>query len=89
MTMKAGRFCQSCGMPMNDDPQHGGTEADGTRSAKYCSFCYRDGIFLNPKVDTPRKMQARCIEKLTEHGMSRVTAWLLTRGIPRLERWKL
>ena len=30
--------CQSCGMPMARDPEGGGTEADGSKSAKFCSY---------------------------------------------------
>jgi hypothetical protein len=39
------RFCQSCGMPMDQDPGRGGTEADGSKSSRYCSYCYQDGAF--------------------------------------------
>jgi hypothetical protein len=33
-------------------------------------------------------MQTFCIKKMTEQGMSRWLAWIFTRSIPRLERWK-
>ena len=39
------RFCQSCGMPMDKDPGHGGTNRDGTKTHKYCSLCYENGEF--------------------------------------------
>ena len=32
--------CQSCGMPLKSDPGGGGTNADGTHSDEYCSYCY-------------------------------------------------
>jgi hypothetical protein len=86
--MKQNKFCQSCGMPMDKDPGKGGTEKDGSKSAKFCSLCYRDGEFLAKDVDTAEKMQKLCIEKMTEQGMNKFVAWILTRGIPRLERWK-
>lgn len=82
------KFCQSCGMPLEKDPQHGGTEKDGSKSPKYCSYCYADGEFTNPEIDTAKKMQTFCIEKMRESGMSKIIAWLFTLGIPRLERWK-
>ena len=47
------KFCQSCGMPMNKDPRNGGTNADGTNSAEYCSYCYVNGAFSSPEIDTP------------------------------------
>lgn len=83
------KYCQSCGMPANKDPGHGGTNADGSKNNKYCSFCYVKGKFnLADKIDTPKKMQDMCIKMMKKQGMNRVLAWLFTRGIPRLERWK-
>lgn len=37
-------YCQSCGMPMVA-PEHFGTETDGTPSADYCAYCYKEGVF--------------------------------------------
>lgn len=79
--------CQSCGMPLHKDPQGGGTNADGTRSATYCSLCYEDGAFRNPDF-TVDQMQRFCIEQLGKKGMPRFMGWLLTRDLPKLERWK-
>ncbi len=81
--------CQSCGYPMNKDPQGGGTNADGSINDCYCSMCYAEGQFLSPpEVDTARKFQKYCIAEMRKSGMNGVLAWLLTRQIPRLERWK-
>ncbi|MCX6719896.1 MAG: zinc ribbon domain-containing protein, partial [Candidatus Staskawiczbacteria bacterium] len=38
-------MCQSCGMPLSKDPAGGGTNADGTKSIMYCSYCYQKGVF--------------------------------------------
>ena len=81
------KFCQSCGMPMKKDPLHGGSNADGSKSADYCSYCYKDGAFTSPEIDTAQKMQRFCIEKMREMGMPLMLGWLFTRGIPRLKRW--
>lgn len=75
-------------MPFNKDPQGGGIEKDGSKSNKYCSFCYQNGNFTSPEINTPQKMQEFCIEKMKEQGMSKFIAWIFTRGIPKLERWK-
>lgn len=80
-------ICQSCGMPLKQDPAGGGTEADGSKSTKYCSYCYENGAFYQPDM-TASEMQAFCKDKLVEMGQPRVLAWLYTRGIPRLERWR-
>ena len=85
---KAYKFCQSCSMPMKKDPEGGGTNKDGSKSDKYCSYCLEAGAFLNPEIDTSQKMQKFCITKMKEGGMGGIAAWLLTRNIPNLERWK-
>jgi hypothetical protein len=83
---KENKFCQSCGMPMKKDPQHGGTNQDGSRNLKYCSYCYQDGAFtFNGTVD---EMQEFCKKKMIEHGSPKFIAWLFTRNMKRLERWK-
>lgn len=82
-------FCQSCGFPLKKDKQGGGTEKDGSISARYCSMCYAHGAFLNPpEIDSAQKMQRFCIEQMKKSGMNRFVAWLATRSIPRLERWR-
>lgn len=86
--MKTYKFCQSCGMPAAHDPGKGGTEKNGSKNEMYCSYCYQNGAFVRPEIDTAKKMQAFCIEKMQEQGFSKFKAWIFTRGIPRLERWK-
>ncbi len=81
-------FCQSCSIPLNKDPGGGGSEKDGSKSKKYCSYCYKDGSFMSPDIDTPQKMQTFCIEQMKKDGMNGILAWLFTRSIPKLERWK-
>ena len=85
---KKNKFCQSCGMPISKDPEHGGSEKEGSKSSLYCSYCYKEGEFLSPELDTPEKMQKFCIVKMQEQGMPKFIAWIFTRGIPRLDRWK-
>lgn len=80
------RFCQSCGMPMKQDPRGGGTNADGTVNRDLCSYCYRDGAFTQPDL-TAAEMQTFCIDRLREQGVPRPVGWLMTRNIPRLKRW--
>jgi hypothetical protein len=82
------KFCQSCGMPMKQDPQAGGTNADGSKSTTYCSYCYDNGVFTSPEIQNATDMQKFCINKLKERGTPAFVAWLMTRNIPRLNRWK-
>ena len=86
--MSKNKFCQSCGMPLKQDPENGGTEKNGTKSTKYCSYCYANGEFLSSEIKTAKEMQVFCIEKMKEQGMPKFVAWIFTRGIPKLERWK-
>lgn len=67
----------------------GGSEKDGSKSTLYCSMCYENGKFLSPpEVDTAEKMQKLCIQEMKQDGMNGILAWILTRGIPKLERWQ-
>jgi len=81
-------MCQSCGMPMKKDPQGGGTNADGSKSEKYCSYCYQGGILVGGDEVTVEEFQEFCRKKMIEGGTPRFLAWLFTRGMRRLERWQ-
>jgi len=85
--MKASKICQSCGMPMKKDPSGGGTDKSGAKNPKFCSFCYQKGKFTQPDL-TVEQMQKFCIVKMKEMGMPKFVGWILTRGLPKLDRWK-
>lgn len=74
-------------MPLKKDPQHGGTNADGSKSSKYCSYCYANGSFNQPDL-TVSQMQNFVKGKLKEMGFPGFLAEMFTKGIPKLERWK-
>lgn len=78
--------CQSCGMPMKKDPQGGGTNADGTKSTMYCSYCYQNGVFT--RNCTMEEMREFCKGKLKEMGFPSFLAAFFTSNISRLARWK-
>ncbi len=84
---KTYKNCQSCSMPLNKDPQHGGTNADGSKSTIYCSFCYENGRFTQPNI-TVEEMQAFVKGKLKEMGFPGFLAGMFTKGIPKLKRWE-
>jgi Putative zinc ribbon domain len=84
---KTYKNCQSCGMPMKKDPAGGGTNADGSKSAMYCSYCYTNGAFHNPDW-TVQQMQAFCKQKLQEMGFPGFFAGLMVWNLPKLKRWK-
>jgi hypothetical protein len=84
---KFDRFCQSCGMPIEKDPGNGGTNADGSKSVKYCSYCYDGGKFRD-SFSRPSEMITLVKGKLKEMGMGPLRRWFYTSHIYHLERWK-
>ena len=84
---KFDKFCQSCGMPMEKDPGKGGTNADGTLSATFCSYCYQNGKF-NDNFTRSSEMVDFVKGKLREMGYGPLKRWFYTSHISQLERWK-
>ena len=84
------KFCQSCGMPMNTPECTYGTNADGTLSEDYCSYCYSNGQFDDPNL-TLEGMIEICVPYIVEGGhcpdaeSARKMCWEL---MPNLKRWK-
>ena len=74
-------------MPFSRDENGGGTESDGTRSSTFCSHCYRNGKFTLPDINV-EQMKARVREKIMEKKFPGFIAWLFTRNIHKLERWR-
>ncbi len=83
-----GEYCQSCGMPM-DAKSDRGTNADGSPSEDYCTFCFAKGRFKEPEM-TMDEMMFIFYNLLTEEmGMSEQAAEKMTEDvIPNLKRWK-
>ena len=82
------RFCQSCGMPLGPDTPLG-TEADGSPSADYCSYCYKDGKFtgemtMEQMIDFCAPMMVQANPGLTEEQAKAQ----MYQFFPMLKRWK-
>lgn len=73
-------------MPLKRDPQGGGTEADGSKSGMYCSFCYEGGAFTQPDM-TAEEMQQFVFNKLREMKFPKLMARMFSKGVPKLKRW--
>lgn len=84
---KFDKFCQSCGMPMDQDPEMGGTNADGSKEESYCSYCYQSGSFKD-NFKKSGEMVTFVKEKLKEMGYGPIKRWFYTSHIPQLKRWK-
>jgi hypothetical protein len=80
------KSCQSCGIPM-DKAAGPGTNADGSESLKYCSYCFKQGAFVQPDW-TAADMQSYAAKKLQQYGLPAFLTDMLTKDIPKLERWQ-
>lgn len=85
------KFCQCCGMPLNEEIL--GTNADGSKNADYCIYCYKDGAFTSDC--TMEEMADFCAQYVDEFNKN--TGQSLTREqykamllqyYPTLKRWK-
>lgn len=79
------KVCQSCGMPIVSDDQFG-TEADGSKSADYCRYCYEKGEFID-KV-TMEEYIDMCAQYGAQAGMtSEEMKAHCEKLFPTLKRW--
>ena len=86
MFKSKGPYCQSCGMPLSKDEKGGGTEADGRKSAEYCSHCYVGGRFTEPAL-TVDQMVDKVRGKMKQMHIPGFLAKYFTKNIPDLKRW--
>ena len=81
-------ICQSCGMPLDKDPYKGGTNLDQSKSDKYCSFCFKEGKFMDEGITMEQKIEKN-IKMAVNMGMPQDKAQEMAESIlPNLERWK-
>jgi len=83
------RQCQSCGMPLQTKKAGDcrGTEADGSKSEKWCSLCYSDGKFLSPNMSLT-EMTTIVDDALRKEKVWFPMRYMAKRQLPRLERWR-
>jgi hypothetical protein len=64
-----------------------GTNADGSKSEKWCSLCFADGKFVGP--DCTLEQMIEIVDKaLREQNSSSVMRWMAKKQVPKLERWR-
>jgi hypothetical protein len=86
---KENKICQSCGMPMDKDPQGGGTDWDQSKSEKYCSFCFINGKFIDEGITLEEKIEKNIRISVTLMNTPEKKAREMAESIlPKLERWK-
>lgn len=72
-------------MPLQKDPEGGGTNADGTKSTDYCSFCFKEGKFCyeGDMASFRDWLDNHLKEKKMSWFIRKLTWWQL----PTLKRW--
>ncbi|WP_028545873.1 zinc ribbon domain-containing protein [Paenibacillus taiwanensis] len=80
-------YCQSCGMPMENEKWYG-TTSQGKLEPQYCHYCYQDGAFTQPDFKITDMIQF-CLPILVGEGMPEQEAKnLLENSLPSLKRWQ-
>lgn len=80
------QFCQSCGMPLTEDVL--GTEANGEKSEKYCSYCYQDGKFTAPDLSMNDMLEIGVSALLREGMKEQEARGMMQAVLPNLQRWQ-
>jgi len=72
--------CESCLMPLSQDP--GVRESD-----KYCSYCFKNGKLCYEGTDV-KEFQKTCYEAMIGHDIGKYKAKFFTYLIKFAPRWK-
>lgn len=86
------KFCQSCGMPLTSNEECG-TNADGSLSTDYCTYCYQQGKFQQDcTMDEMIEHCAQFVEEFNKDAEQKVTKEeaiaMMKQEFPKLKRWK-
>jgi len=71
-------------MPLNEGTEMG-TEADGSASGDYCSYCYQGGRFVQDV--TVEGMIDICVPYMLDEMSEAEARKILSECLPRLKRW--
>ena len=83
------KICQSCGMPLDNDTNKGGTNSDGSKSDKYCSFCFQNGKFTDEGISLQEKIEKNIQIAVSRLNIPESKAREMAESLlPNLERWK-
>ena len=85
------KFCQSCGMPLNDEIL--GTNADNTPNEDYCIYCYKNGKFeqdltMEQMIDHCAQFTDEINKNSGQHLTVEQMKEQLRQFFPLLKRWK-
>lgn len=85
------KFCQSCGMPLNDEVL--GTNTNGSKNEDYCMYCYKNGKFTNDcTMDEMIEFCAQYVDEVNKNMPKPMTKdeykQIMRQYFPTLKRWK-
>ena len=85
------KFCQSGGMPLNDEVL--GTNTNGSKNEDYCMYCYKDGKFTNDcTMDEMIEFCAQYVDEVNKNMPKPMTKdeykQIMRQYFPTLKRWK-
>jgi hypothetical protein len=79
-------ICQSCGMPLETEAVKG-TEKNGLKSNEYCKYCYKDGVFTDPKMNL-EDMENNVKNQMKKLELHEYAIQKAVNILPALKRWK-
>lgn len=85
-------FCQSCGMPLTQE--YFGTNTDGSTTAEYCTYCYKDGAFTsNVSMEEMIEHNLEYLEEFNKDSDRKLTKEEareeMRKYFPQLKRWQV
>lgn len=82
------KFCQSCGIPLENLDLHG-TNGDGSKNEDYCHYCFKDGSFTQD--ETMEQMIEICVPFVSKGNPwpdEETARKAMLEIFPNLKRWK-
>lgn len=78
-------YCQSCGMPLNNEEVKG-TERNGLKNDEYCKYCYENNDFKNTEINL-EEMQIKVKNKMEKMNQPNYLIQKAINILPTLKRW--
>jgi len=70
-------------------PEDFGTNADGSKSEEYCTYCFQKGAFTMPAKNV-EEMIEKLVSMHDQMGLSEEAARkMASENLPKLKRWKV
>jgi hypothetical protein len=73
---------------LDRDSEKCGTNADNSKSSKYCSFCYQDGKFLDEGITLKEKIEKNIQIAVSINIPEEKAREMAETVLPNLERWR-